>query len=80
MISHRENLQERSGEVKEEKLRGVAGVFFKLSEALMCPCPAKSKEIGKLSAVPGGVCREVETNRGQRDGVKGLSKEGGTGC
>lgn len=31
-----------------EKLRRVEGVFFKLSKALMCPCPAKSKGIAKL--------------------------------
>lgn len=51
---------------EEEKLRnvGVEGDrdkrdFLKLSEALMCLCPAESKEIENLSVVPGGLQRDT---------------------
>lgn len=56
---------EGDGEEKQER------VFLKLSGALMCLCPAESKEIENLSAVPGGLQRDTcrrNKHRGRRDG------------
>lgn len=67
--------------VEEEKLRNLGveaawedGVFLKLSGALMCLCPAESREIEKLSAVPGGLQRDTcrrNKQRGWTDGGYG---------
>lgn len=56
------------GDEEEEEQRRVC---LKLSGALMCLCPAESKEIENLSVVPGGLqgdtCRRNKQG-GQRDG------------
>lgn len=59
--------------MEKEKLRnvGVEGareerVFLKLSGALMCLCPAESKEIENLSAVPGGLQRHMQEKQTER--------------
>lgn len=57
--------------MEEEKLRnagaGEETVFLKLSGVLMCLCPAESKEIENISAVP-GVCRETHAGETNREG------------
>lgn len=49
---------------------GEERVFLKPSGALMCLCPAESKEIENVSAVPGGLqkdtCRRKPTERTER--------------
>lgn len=60
--------------MEEENLRnagaGEERVFLKLSGALMCLCPAESKEIENLSALPGGLAerhmQEKQTERTKR--------------
>ncbi len=71
--------------MEKEKLRnagveeaGQGRVFLKLSGALMCLCPAESKEIENVSVVPGGLQRhmwEQQTERTERGKVKQRARE-----